>query len=110
MTTTHKIIDYRDYSEAKVRAAMGEEKFQKWAVFMLSCEINRTIRAIQDKDYSHSRAGRNGADQLNGLTHIYHRDPKSPTGVTLAMTTESPIAEFLLRLFKNNSPLSPTER
>lgn len=100
---------YEDYQASKMIEVMGDKKFKDFAVMMLDCEVQKIINSIQHPNYSHSRAGVNGYGSPNGLTHIYHSDEKSPTGVMHHMSSETVLVEYLLRLFKNNSPLSPTE-
>lgn len=89
-----------------MRARMGEQAFERFAMFKLHNELAKAWAAIGHRDYSHSRAG----DRLfRDATHIYHVNKTSPTGVTLYCTLEREIAEHVLRLARNNSPLSPTE-
>lgn len=58
---------------------------------------------------SHSRANRNGRDELTGSITVYRREPTSPTGVySLCGMTETPEVRALLK--DGLSPLSPTER
>ncbi len=63
--------------------------------------------AIRHPDYSHSRRG-NGC--WRDVVWIYHRNPASPSGVTLAASGDASAVEPLLRSLVNNSPLSPRER
>lgn len=63
--------------------------------------------AIASPNFSHARAG-NGC--WRDVVWVYHRDPESPSGVTLAVGGDKTIVEPLLRTRQNTSPLSPTER
>lgn len=63
--------------------------------------------AIRSPNFSHSRAG-DGC--WRNVRWIYHRDEKSPSGVTLAAGGDAEIVEPLLRSLRGTSPLSPTER
>lgn len=62
------------------------------------------VAAVRHPAYSHSRT-RHSAPH----TYIYHRDPKSPSGVMCAGSGPAEIVDPLIRKFQNNSPLSPTE-
>lgn len=63
--------------------------------------------AIASPEFSHARAG-DGC--WRDTIWVYHRNPDSPSGVTLAVGGDKSIVEPLLRARKNTSPLSPTER
>jgi hypothetical protein len=57
--------------------------------------------------FSHTRAG-DGC--WRNIVWVYHNDPASPSGVSLAAGFEREIAEPILRELRATSPLSPTER
>jgi hypothetical protein len=61
--------------------------------------------AITDSKYSHSRS----RNFCGWVTHIYHRDHTSPSGVICVGGDDASIVDPLIRYFRNNSPLSPTE-
>ena len=63
--------------------------------------------AVSHPDFSHSRQG---SGCWRDLVYIYHRNPKSPTGVTLAMSGDASIVDPIIRRLRNTSALSPTER
>jgi hypothetical protein len=69
-------------------------------------DIATAEAAIADPNFSHARSG-NGC--WRDVVWIYHRNPASPSGVTLAASGDSDVVEPLLRK-KQTSPLSPTER
>ncbi len=62
--------------------------------------------AIASPDFSHARAG-DGCWRT--VVWIYHRDHKSPSGVSLVASGDKSIVEPLLRNRRNASPLSPDE-
>lgn len=64
------------------------------------------VAAIKSPHYAHSRTR---FFMERGYTYIYHRDPKSPSGVILCTEGPSEIVDPLIRQHRNNSPLSPTE-
>ncbi len=63
--------------------------------------------AIANPAFSHARAG-DGC--WRDTVWIYHRDPESPSGVTLAVGGDKSIVDPLLRAKRASSPLSPAER
>lgn len=101
---------YQDYEPEFVRKQINEAEYQKVVARLFAIEVAQLVQAIQSKDYSHSRAGTYADGRLNNLVHIYHHDPKSPTGVSHAMTGDAAVVDYLIRVLRNNSPLSPTER
>lgn len=61
------------------------------------------IAAVAAPAYAYSR-------NRYGMVFIYHRDPKSPTGVHCAIGSgDIAFADDVIREVRNNSPLSPTE-
>lgn len=65
------------------------------------------VAAITSPNFSHVRAG-DGC--WRDVRWIYHRDPNSPSGVSLAASGDATEVEPLLRELRRTSPLSPTER
>ena len=65
--------------------------------------------AITHKNFSHTRRG-DGC--WRDVVWIYHYDPASPSGVTLAEHDKATANEIeaLVREIRFTSPLSPTER
>lgn len=63
--------------------------------------------AIAHPSFSHARAG-DGC--WRDVRWIYHRDPDSPSGVSLAAGGDASEVEPLLRELRHTSPLSPEER
>lgn len=68
--------------------------------------VKALIRAIKSPNYSHART-RFWCGQT--MTTIYHRDKTSPSGVLSHDGADDAVVSFLLRRYRNNSPLSPTE-
>lgn len=63
--------------------------------------------AIESPLFSHARAG----DRIyTGCVLVYHRNPDSPSGVSLACVGDAAIVDPLIREIRNTSALSPTER
>jgi len=61
--------------------------------------------ALTSSKFSHARS----RNFCGWVTHIYHRDPESPTGVRLACGGDAKIVDPLIRELRKTSPLSPTE-
>lgn len=70
-------------------------------------DINKIEEAITSDKFSHTRA-----KKWCGmwLVHVYHYDPKSPTGVMSAIGDREEVVVPLLKKHGRTSPLSPTER
>lgn len=69
-----------------------------------------TESLLNDPAFSHTRAG---TGCWRDVRWIYHRDPKSPSGVILVGSTdEAELAKLWERgaITRTASPLSPTER
>jgi hypothetical protein len=69
-------------------------------------KLKALIRAIRSPHFTHARTRRWCGQEI---ASIYHRDPKSPCGVLLQIGGDDAVVSFLLRRYKNTSPLSPTE-
>lgn len=83
---------------------MGERKQVVETITMR--QLKQIIRSIKSPNYSHSRY-RSWCGF--GVTSIYHRNRTSPSGVLLEAGAADEIVSPLLRKYRNNSPLSPTE-
>jgi hypothetical protein len=70
------------------------------------CEVS-VADAIASPNFSHARAG---SGCWRDVVWLYHRDPESPSGFTLAASGDKSEVEPLLRARRNTSPLSPEER
>lgn len=87
-----------------------------WAPFSNLCQDcqekqddatrERCRAAIEDPKFSHARARQWGGQWA---VSIYHRDPKSPSGVMLAASGSEAIVEPLLRQARRPGAISPTE-
>lgn len=63
--------------------------------------------AVRHPAFSHARQG---TGCWRDLVFIYHRNPDSPAGVTLALGADAAIANPILRAVQNTSALGPAER
>ena len=63
--------------------------------------------AVRDPAFSHARRG-DGC--WRDVVWVYHRDPKSPSGVTLAVGGDASVVDPIIRAVRHSSALSPTER
>jgi hypothetical protein len=68
-------------------------------------DLKRIVRAIRSPKYTHSRF----RAFCGGMTSIYHRDPTSPSGVLKVAAGRPALVDPLIRKYRDNSPLSPTE-
>ena len=73
----------------------------------MSATEQQIREAIDSPNFSHSRAG-DGC--WRDVRWIYHSNPDSPSGFTLAIGGDKSVVEPILRTRRNTSPLSPTER
>jgi hypothetical protein len=69
-------------------------------------ELAKLKAAITHPNYSHSRTRYFMGE---GYTTVYHRDYESPSGVMSAAYGPASMIDPLLRQFRHDSPLSPTE-
>jgi hypothetical protein len=74
---------------------------------MMSATQEQIQEAIADPRFSHTRRG-DGC--WRDVVWIYHSNPDSPSGVTLACSGDADVVEPMLRSLRQSSPLSPTER
>lgn len=68
--------------------------------------LKRLIRDIRSPKFSHARTRRWCGQEI---ASIYHRDPESPSGVSLVSGGDDRIIAALLRRYKRVASLSPTE-
>ncbi len=73
---------------------------------MTYSQVKTIVLALRSEKFSHARFD----PRFGGLTHIYHRNPQSPTGVYHSATGPSMFVDKMIRRYRNTSPLSPTER
>lgn len=93
-----KFLFNRKYSGLR-----GDETIQQSVTMS---QLKKFIYALKHPDYSHARCR-----SLCGvfITSIYHRNRTSPSGCLQASALADEIASPLIRKYRNNSPLSPTE-
>lgn len=73
----------------------------------MTATVQEIEAAVRDPNFSHARQG-DGC--WRDVVWIYHRDPKSPSGVTLAVGGDSAVVDPIIRKMRQTSALSPTER